>query len=147
MPQHRETRVLNYTQQQLFDLVADIEKYDEFLPWCLRSRFKSKESDTVVVAELVIGFKMFRERFVSRVNMDKPNKIHVDYLQGPMKHLSNEWVFEPIKGDPKRCQVNFFVDFEFKNPLLQRMVGLLFAEAFRRMVRAFELRASELYDS
>jgi coenzyme Q-binding protein COQ10 len=145
MPQHRETRILNYSPEQLFDLVADIERYDEFLPWCLNSRFRSKESDTLVVAELIIGFKMFRERFVSKVHLNHPNRIHVDYLEGPMKHLSNEWVFEPIEGAPNRCQVKFFVDFEFKNPILQRMVGLLFSEAFRRMVRAFELRAAELY--
>lgn len=145
MPKHHERRVLHYSPQQLFDLVADIERYDEFLPWCVKSRFKERVSEHEVVAELVIGFKMFRERFVSRVHMDEPFRIHVDYLEGPMKYLSNEWTFSPLEDDPSKCKVEFYVDFEFKNPLLQRMVGLLFSEAFRRMVSAFEQRAADLY--
>jgi len=145
MPKHHEKRVLPYTQEQLFALVSDIEHYDEFLPWCLNSRFISKESDELVIAELVIGFKMFRERFVSRVHMTPHERIHVDYLQGPMKYLSNEWIFTPVADSPHKCMVEFYVDFEFRNPLLQKMVGLLFAEAFRRMVGAFERRAAELY--
>ena len=145
MPKHRETRSLNYSPEQLYELVADIERYDEFLPWCLRSRFKSRESDELVIAELVIGFKMFRERFVSKVHLDKHKKIHVDYLEGPMKHLSNEWRFDEVDGHPDKCEVHFFVDFEFRNPLLQRVVGVLFTEAFRRMVRDFEQRAKDLY--
>jgi coenzyme Q-binding protein COQ10 len=147
MPKHREKRVLPYSQEQLFALVADIERYDEFLPWCLKSRFKKKESENLVIAELVIGFKMFRERFVSRVHLENPERIYVDYLEGPMRHLSNEWKFTPKEDEPDKCIVEFFVEFEFKNPILQRMVGLLFSEAFRRMVSAFENRAKELYGS
>jgi coenzyme Q-binding protein COQ10 len=147
MPKHRERRVLPYSQEQLYALVADIERYDEFLPWCVKSRFKKRESENLVVAELVIGFKMFRERFVSRVHLEHPDRIYVDYLEGPMRYLSNEWVFTAIDDDPSQCKVEFFVDFEFKNPILQRMVGLFFAEAFRRMVTAFENRAKELYGS
>ncbi len=143
MPKHHEKRVLPYSPEQLFDLVADIEKYSEFLPWCLASRFRSRSGDTVV-AELVIGFRMFRERFVSRVSMERPHRIHVDYLEGPMKHLSNEWVFRP-HAKPNHCEVDFYVDFEFKNPVLQKVVGVLFAEAFRRMVIAFEARAQQIY--
>lgn len=145
MPKHRERRVLPYSQEQLYALVADIERYDEFLPWCVKSRFKKRESEELVVAELVIGFKMFRERFVSRVHLEHPDRIFVDYLEGPMRYLSNEWVFTPIEDDNSKCKVEFFVDFEFKNPILQRMVGLFFSEAFRRMVTAFENRAKELY--
>ena len=144
MPQHFEKRVLPYTREQIFELVADIEKYNEFLPWCLASRYKGREGDNIVVAELVIGFKMFRERFVSKVTLDAPRTIHVDYLQGPMKRLNNEWVFKdgPEEGT---CEVEFHVDFEFKNIVLQKLVGVLFAEAFRRMLAAFEARAKELY--
>lgn len=145
MPKHRENRILPYSQEQLFALVADVEHYDEFLPWCLKSRFKNKESENLVVAELIVGFKMFRERFISRVHLESPRRIFVDYLEGPMRYLSNEWVFTPLDEDPSKCNVEFFVDFEFKNPILQRMVGLFFAEAFRRMVSAFQQRAEVLY--
>lgn len=144
MPKHFEKRILPYTREQVFDLVADIEKYSEFLPWCLASRYKGREGDDVVVAELVIGFRMFRERFVSRVTLDSPHKVHVDYLKGPMKHLNNEWVFRDGPEDGT-CEVEFYVDFEFRSVMLQKLVGVLFAEAFRRMLAAFEARAKKLY--
>jgi coenzyme Q-binding protein COQ10 len=145
MPRHREKKILPYTQEQMFDLVADIGRYDEFLPWCVASRVRSKGTDRLVVAELVIGFKMFRERFVSQVHLNRAEQIKVDYLKGPMKHLMNEWHFRPALNQPDHCEIEFFVSFEFKNPVLQKIVGVLFSEAFRRMVHAFEMRAKALY--
>lgn len=143
MTKHYEKRVLPYTKEQLFDLVADIDAYQDFLPWCLASRI-TKPGETKVEAELVIGFSMFRERFVSRVTLERPYRIHVEYLEGPMKYLSNEWVFRDHtkKG---HCEIEFYVEFEFRNPMLQKLVGAFFSEAFRRMVAAFEKRASDIY--
>jgi coenzyme Q-binding protein COQ10 len=141
MPTHAEQRVLPYTPQQLFDLVADIERYPEFLPWCRGARIRERQPD-LVVADLIIGFKMFRERFTSRVLLDPPHRIDVTYAEGPFRHLNNHWVFEKA---PEGCRIDFFVDFEFKSRVLQRVIEMLFGEAVRRMVGAFEERARDLY--
>ena len=141
MPTHAEERVLPYTPKQLFDLVADIERYPEFLPWCVGARIKERRPD-LVVADLIIGFRMFRERFTSRVSLDPPERIDVAYAEGPFRHLNNHWSFSP---DPGGCRVGFFVDFEFNSRLLQRLIEVLFSEAVRRMVGAFEKRARDLY--
>ena len=141
MPTHAEERVMPYAPEQLFALVADIERYPEFLPWCVGARIREKKPD-LVVADLIIGFRMFRERFTSRVALDRPRRIDVTYEEGPFKYLNNHWVFEPVPGG---CRVDFFVDFEFKSRLLQHLIELLFHEAVRRMVGAFEHRAEELY--
>ena len=141
MPTHAEERVLPYTPKQLFDLVADIERYPEFLPWCVGARIKERRPD-LIVADLIIGFRMFRERFTSRVSLDPPERIDVAYAEGPFRHLNNHWSFSP---DPGGCRVGFFVDFEFKSRLLQRLIEVLFSEAVRRMVGAFENRARDLY--
>jgi coenzyme Q-binding protein COQ10 len=141
MPTHAEERVLPYTPKQLFDLVADIERYPEFLPWCVGARIKERRPD-LVVADLIIGFRMFRERFTSRVSLDPPERIDVAYAEGPFRHLNNHWSFLP---DPGGCRVGFFVDFEFQSRLLQRLIEVLFGEAVRRMVGAFEKRARDLY--
>ena len=125
----------------MFDLVAGIERYPEFLPWCLAARIRSREGQTVV-ADLVIGFKMIRERYTSRVTLDRPGRIDVEYLEGPLKRLTNHWVFEPYDGGTK---VDFFVDFEFRSRVLQALIGTLFYEALRRLVVAFETRARKLY--
>ena len=95
MPTHAEKRVLSYTPEQLFALVADIERYPEFLPWCLAARVKERRAD-LIVADLVIGFRMFRERFTSRVALDPPRRIDVTYAEGPFRRLTNRWVFEPV---------------------------------------------------
>jgi coenzyme Q-binding protein COQ10 len=142
MPTHAEKRVLPYTQEQLFDLVADIERYPEFLPWCLAARVRSREGN-MVTADLMIGFKMFRERFTSKVVLNRPHRVDVSYAQGPFKYLNNHWVFDPMPGGGT-C-IDFFVDFEFQSAILQKLIGLLFNEAVRRMVYAFEMRAKQLY--
>ncbi len=141
MPTHAERRFLPYTQQQLFDLVADVERYPEFLPWCIAARIRSREGN-VLVADLVIGFKMIRERFTSRVTLTPPERVDVAYTHGPLRYLNNHWIFEPAPGG---CVIDFFIDFEFKSALLQRVMGALFNEAVRRMVAAFEARAHRLY--
>ena len=143
MPTHAEKRILPYRPEQLFDLVADIERYPEFLPWCIGARIRSRQ-DEVIVADLIIGFKMIRERFASRVRLDRPGlRIDVAYTDGPFRHLDNHWIFEPLPDG--RCRIDFYVDFEFRSPILQRLIGVLFNEAVRRMVQAFETRAKRLY--
>lgn len=142
MPTHAEKRRLPYTSAQLFDLVAGVEKYPLFLPWCLASRITRQEGD-VFYADLVIGYKMVREKFTSKVTALRPDHIHVEYLSGPMKHLSNHWRFLP-EGDGG-CTIDFYVDFEFRNPLFQKLMGAFFDKAVRKMVTAFEARARELY--
>lgn len=142
MPTHAETKTLPHTQDQMFDLVADIERYPEFLPWCLEANIWKREGD-VVYADLVIGYKMFRERFTSKVTLEKPGHIHVEYMKGPLKYLSNHWRFLP--ANPNACVIDFFVDFEFKNPIFQKVMGVFFNEAVKRMVSAFEMRAAALY--
>jgi len=143
MPTHAEQRVLPYRADQLFDLVADIERYPEFLPWCVAARIRSRKDDEVI-ADLVIGFKMIRERFTSRVKLDRANRrIDVTYAEGPFRYLNNHWVFEELPDGTTR--IDFFVDFEFRSPVLQKIIGVLFNEAVRRMVAAFEARAKALY--
>jgi coenzyme Q-binding protein COQ10 len=140
MPTHAEKRVLPYTPEQLFALVADIERYPEFLPWCLAARIKERRAD-FVVADMIIGFRMFRERFTSRVALDPPRRIDVTYAEGPFRRLNNHWVFEQAPGG---CRIDFYVDFEFKSRLMQRLIEVLFSEAVRHMVGAFEKRARDL---
>jgi len=142
MPSHAERRSLPYAPEQLFDLVADIERYPEFLPWCVAARIRRREGD-VVFADLVIGFKMVRERFTSRVVLERPWRIDVTYAEGPFRHLKNHWIFEA--GPEGGTVVDFYVDFEFRSRMLQTLIGPLFFEAVRRMVAAFESRAAALY--
>jgi coenzyme Q-binding protein COQ10 len=141
MPKHRDTRLLPYSTHQLFDLVADVARYPDFLPWVIGARIQSR-SETDLVADLIVGFKVFRERFTSRVILDRPCNITVNYVAGPLKHLSNIWHFTP-DGDGTR--LDFEVDFEFRNRLFETMVGALFTDAVRRMIQAFEQRAHDLY--
>jgi coenzyme Q-binding protein COQ10 len=142
MPTHAEQRVLPYAPEQLFDLVADVQRYPEFLPWCLAARIRRREGDTII-ADLLIGFRMIRERFTSRVTLDRPGRIDVSYEEGPFRYLNNHWIFERLPDG--RCRIDFFVDFEFRSMILQKLIGVLFNEAVRRMVGAFENRARELY--
>ncbi|MBV8779504.1 MAG: type II toxin-antitoxin system RatA family toxin [Alphaproteobacteria bacterium] len=141
MPTHAEQRLLPYTPEQMYALVADIERYPEFLPWCVAARIKERRGD-FIDADLVIGFKMFRERFTSHVKLDPPARIDVAYAEGPFRYLNNHWIFERL---PAGCRIDFFVDFEFKSRLLQKVIEVLFGEAVRRMVAAFEARARQLY--
>jgi coenzyme Q-binding protein COQ10 len=138
---HAEKRALPYTAEQMFDLVAAVERYPEFLPWCTAARIRSRENG-LMIADMAIGFRMIRERFTSRVVLDRPQAIDVAYADGPFKHLTNRWRFLPM---PEGCEIDFFVDFEFRSKLLEKMIGLLFDEACRRMISAFEARAKALY--
>ena len=144
MPRHKETRRLPYTPEQMFDLVADVARYGEFLPWVAAVRVKS-DSQTEMVADLVVGFKALKERFTSRVTKQRPGKIHVDYLDGPLKYLKNDWSFDP--DGEGGCQVGFNVDFEFKSRIFEAIAGQMFGMAIKRMVGAFETRAQQLYGS
>jgi coenzyme Q-binding protein COQ10 len=149
MPTHAEKRILPYGADQMFDLIADVGRYPEFLPWVAAARIRSREplpdgSGEVMEADLVVSFKVFRERFGSRVTL-KPKERHIDveYLRGPFRYLNNHWEFEPRGEDA--CQIDFFVDFEFRSAMLQRLIGVVFNEAMQRIVRAFEKRAEQLY--
>ncbi len=143
MPRHLEDRFLPYTAEQMFDLVADIGRYPEFLPWVQAMRITARDAGSIT-ADMIVGFKMVRERFTSRVTLDRPRTIHVEYISGPLRYLKNDWRFEPVTGG---CTVHFAVDFEFKAKLFERLAGVFFGEAFRRMVASFEKRAGELYGS
>lgn len=138
--------MLPYTPEQIFAMVADVEKYPEFLPWCVACRIKKRETESTFTADMAIGFKMVREKFTSRVTLTKPDSIMVEYLDGPFRHLTNKWVFQAVAGG-KSTQLEFFLDFEFRSKLLQSLIGVLFDEAVRRMVAAFETRARVLYAS
>ena len=141
MPTHAESRVVAYSPEQMFDLVADVGKYPQFLPWCAAARVRSA-TETELVADLTIAFGPFRETFTSRVALDRPHVVRVRYENGPFRYLNNQWKFAT---DPRGCRVDFFVDFEFRNRLLQSAIGVVFNQAVRRMVNAFLVRASALY--
>jgi len=141
MPTHAEKRYLPHRPADLYGLVADIEKYPEFLPWCVAIRVRNRHENTVT-ADMVIGFKMFRESFSTRVTLSPPNRIDVEYLNGPFKYLNNHWVFED--GDDGGCVIDFYVDFEFRSKLLQKAIGVVFNEAVIKMIDAFEKRANKM---
>ena len=143
MPTHAEQRHLPYTPEQMYDLVAAVERYPEFLPWCKASRITKREGDTFY-ADLVVAFKVWRERFSSKVHVMPKTGIDVEYINGPFRYLNNHWQFAPHRDG---CLVDFYVDFEFKSKILQNLIGLLFNEAVSRMVGAFETRAQQLYGS
>lgn len=147
MPTHRENRTLPYSAQQMFDLVADVERYPEFLPWNAAARIRSRRTDgdsEVMEADLVISFKVFRERFGSRVVLwPATHRIDTEYLDGPFSHMKSSWEFTDRPGGG--CDVAFFVDFDFRNAILRRVIGAVFDQAMHRIVRAFETRARDLY--
>ena len=154
MPQHSDSRILPYSADQMYALVADVERYPEFLPWNsaarIRARHPGPEGSEVIEADLVISFKVFRERFGSRVTLWPDRKrIDTEYLDGPFRHLRSGWSFAALPPDAAtgrpRCKVDFFVDFEFRNAILGRVIGVVFGEAMARIVRAFEDRARALY--
>jgi len=142
MPSHAEKKVLRHTSEQMFDMVADVAAYPDFLPWCIATRIRSTHED-LMVADMVIGFKMFREQFTSQVTLDRPASIKVEYENGPFKYLKNHWIFES-DGD-ESCLVDFSVEFEFRSHILEMAIGKVFTEAVHRMVSAFEKRADTLY--
>lgn len=142
MTKHLEQRILPYAPEKLFNLVADVPRYPEFLPWCVGARVIKREGE-IFYADVIIGFSVFRETFTSRVTLatDK-SRIDTVYTRGPFRHLRSYWVFKPHSLG---CEVEFFIDFEFKSGLLQKAMEGLFHEAARRMVSAFEKRAADLY--
>jgi coenzyme Q-binding protein COQ10 len=148
MPSHAEKRVLPWSADEMFALVADVARYPEFLPWTAAARIRAREArpdgSELLEADLVISFKVFRERFGSRVLLvPAERRIETDYLDGPFRHLHSRWRFAPRESGG--CEVDFSVDFEFRNAILQAVIGLVFDEAMRKVVRAFEARAEALY--
>lgn len=143
MPKHRETRRLPWSATEMFDLVADIGRYGDFLPWVQGMRVGPAQ-DGVLTADMVVGFRMIREKFTSKVTLDRPRTIHVEYLDGPMKYLHNDWTFrDAAKGSG--CEIDFAVDFQFRNRAFEALAGMFFTQAFERMVGAFVARAEQLY--
>ncbi len=141
MPKHTETRHLPYSPEQMFDLVADVRRYPEFLPWVSAMRVRS-DSETETLADMIVGFKGLRETFTSRVEKTRPTDLSVDYVDGPLKYLRNDWHFLPTETG---CAVDFTVDFAFKNRMFELIAGQVFGSALRKMIGAFETRAAELY--
>lgn len=142
MPVHAEKRKSPYRAQQMFDLVADIERYPEFLPWVTAAR-KAGRDNGAMLYDMAIGFRMVREKFTTKVVFQRPHRITVDYIRGPMRHLKNSWDFVDVEGGG--CEIEFNLDFEFRSRLLQRLIGPLFYDAVTRMVGAFETRARAVY--
>jgi coenzyme Q-binding protein COQ10 len=149
MPTHSEKRTVPYTADEMYALIADVGRYPEFLPWCAAARVRETTalpdgSGSVMEADLVVSFKVYRERFGSLVTLrPELRTIDVEYLQGPFRYLQNHWRFTPV-GE-SACEIDFFVDFEFRSAILQKLIGLVFHEAMLRIVRAFERRAEALY--
>ncbi|NVN86224.1 MAG: type II toxin-antitoxin system RatA family toxin [Rhodopseudomonas sp.] len=148
MPQFQSKRRVRHSAEQMFDLVADVERYPEFVPLCsalkIRQRLEKPDGTEVLTADMTVSFKLIRETFTSRVTLDRANlKILVEYLQGPFSHLQNRWAFEP-RGDAA-CDVGFFLAYEFRNRMLAMLMGTMFDTAFHRFAAAFEKRAGEVY--
>ena len=142
MPRHSEARYFPYTPDQLFDLVSDVGSYDQFLPWVSAVRIRS-DSEQEMVADLIVGFNAFKERFTSRVVKERPSRICVDYVEGPLKFLHNEWKFD--RAPDGGTKLGFSVDFAFKSRIFESLAGAMFDRALRRMTQAFEQRAAALY--
>lgn len=147
MPTHHEKRVMPYSAAQMYDLVADVMRYPEFIPWIAAARIRSvtphSNGTQLMAADLIVSFKVFREKFGSRVVLDEnARRIEIEYLDGPFKYMRSHWAFADVDGG---CEVDFSVDFEFRNLLLQKMIGVVFNEAMERIVAAFEARARDLY--
>ena len=141
MPTHAEHKLVPYTAEQMYDLVADVGRYHDFLPWCAASKVRTR-TETELVADLTIGFGPFRESFTSRVALEQPKTVNVKYENGPFRYLNNQWTFTPA---PHGCRVDFFVDFEFRSRMLQAAIGVVFNQAVEAMVKAFLRRAREVY--
>lgn len=147
MPAIHQTRDVPYKADEMFDLVADVGRYPEFLPWCAGARIKRREMEgenEVLVADLIIAYKVFREQFTSRVVLDGvARKIDVHYVQGPFRHLTNKWEFEPLPEGGSR--IHFFLDFEFRSATFQALINGVFSKAFARMMQAFIDRADAIH--
>ena len=148
MPSFRTRRQVQHSAEQMFDLVADVERYPKFVPLCrdLKVRKRSSEGDgiEVLVADMTVSYKLVRESFRSCVTLDRPKlQILVEYLEGPFSHLENRWTFHAV-GE-KLCDVEFFIDYEFRSRTLGLLMGAMFDAAFRRFAAAFERRADQVY--
>ncbi len=143
MLSHVEQKTLPYTREQMFALVAGVDKYNEFAPWCVASRINRWEGESVFYADLIVGYKFFREKFSSKVILSKPDKISIEYQEGPLKNLTNHWVF--TQNDNGSCTIDFSVQFEFKNVAFQTLATMFFNEVVKRMIGAFEKRARDVY--
>ena len=148
MPEFSNTRRVRHSAAHMFDLVADVERYSEFVPLCralkVRKRIPQPEGVEVLVADMTVAYRFVRETFTSRVTLDRPNlQILVEYLQGPFSRLENRWTFHPT-GE-RTCEVDFFISYEFKSRTLGLLMGAMFDAAFRRFAAAFERRADTVY--
>ena len=148
MPQFTTTRNLRHSAADMFELVADVERYPEFVPLCsslkVRRRIEGSEGVLILVADMTVAYKLIHESFVSRVTLDRPNlQILVEYLDGPFSHLENRWTFRPT-GE-RTCEVRFFISYEFRSRMLGMLLGSMFDLAFRRFATAFEQRADKIY--
>ena len=148
MPEFTTTRRLRHSAANMFDLVADVERYPEFVPLCsslkVRRRIEGSEGVLILVADMTVAYKLIHESFVSRVTLDRPNlQILVEYLEGPFSHLENRWTFRPT-GE-RTCEVRFFISYEFRSRMLGLLLGSMFDLAFRRFATAFEQRADKVY--
>lgn len=146
MPSFRTTREVRHSPDRMFDLVADVERYPEFLPLCESLRVLRREpgeGGETIVADMGVGYKAIREHFITRVGLDRPaRKIQVAYVEGPFRHLDNRWTF---RDGPKGCTVEFFITYEFKSRMLGLLMGSMFEKAFGRFAEAFERRADQVY--
>jgi coenzyme Q-binding protein COQ10 len=148
MPEFSTKRHVRHAASDMFDLVADVRKYPEFVPLCsaltVRSRTEKEDGTIVLVADMTVAYKIIRETFISRVTLDRPNLIiFVDYLSGPFKRMHNQWIFHP--DGESACEVEFFITYEFKSRALAMLMGAMFETAFRRFAAAFERRADAVY--
>lgn len=141
MPSHSEKQIMPYTPQQLFDMVIDIERYPDFIPWCRSARITERDGDSFL-GELVISFHHMSESYVSRVTSHRPDAIDVMMVKGPFEYLVNRWRFTPVG---QGTEVEFFLDFKFRSRILEKLMGGLFSKATLKMVSAFKQRAGELY--
>lgn len=144
MPVINQQRHLQWSAEEMYDLVADVKRYPEFLPWVVATRIKS-DSETEMVADMMVGFSALREKFTSRVHKERPGRIAVEYVDGPLKRLSNTWRFAPHEDGG--CVIDFNVDFTFRSAIFEKLAGQYLDRAFRKMVAAFETRAEKLYGS
>lgn len=150
MPTFRTSRTVRHAAAEMFDLVADVERYPEFLPLCqglkIRRRVPLEDGREELVADMRIGYKAVRETFVSRVTLDRARQsILVEYVDGPFRKMENRWRFEDIAGDNVASTVEFYLDYEFKSRLFSALMGSVFDAAFRRFAEAFEQRANMVY--
>ncbi len=150
MPSHKELKTLNYTSKQILDLIMDIEKYPEFLPWCIGAKITKQTDSNHLNADLAIKFKGIFQKYSSNITLKESENnnftVKVEATDGPFRDLINLWHVKPSKINKNHCEVDFFIDFEFKSPILNKMIGPFFTKATNKMIIAFENRAQDLYN-